>query len=64
MGTTVRENKGDLKKEKPMTMIPITLSIEKSILQRVNIMKRGKGIPHEQELIRLFVTEGLERAGF
>lgn len=47
-----------------LEMIPFTVSIEKGIAGRLYKMKKAKGLPHEQDLIRLAAVEMLERGGF
>lgn len=44
--------------------VNLSLSIPRSVFDRLTKMRKAKGAQYEQELIRVMVTEGLDRAGF
>jgi hypothetical protein len=52
------------KKSALLVMIPLTVTFEKDILARLFTMKKAKGFPNEQDLVRLGTVEMLERAGY
>lgn len=54
--------KKDRVKEKPIVLV--NTSVSGTIYDRLLKMRKAKGMMHDQELVRLFISEGLERAGF
>lgn len=44
--------------------VVLSLSLSENNWKRLNKMRKAKGQKKEQELIRVFVSEGLDRAGF
>lgn len=42
----------------------VNTNIAGPVYVRLAKMRKAKGCMHDQELIRLFISEGLERAGF
>jgi hypothetical protein len=57
--TAVREVRDNREKT-----IKLNLSIPQGNWERLVAMRKSKGQQYEQELIRVFISEGLERAGF
>lgn len=48
----------------PIEMIPLSMNVSKDIMARLYKMKKAKGLPYEQDLIRIATVEMLERGGF
>lgn len=63
-GTKKAKKKIPALESEALEMVPLTVSLEKDIVGRLYKMKKAKGFPYEQDLIRLGTVEMLERAGF
>jgi hypothetical protein len=48
----------------PEASVVVSLSISEVNWRRLNTMRKAKGQKKEQDLVRVFISEGLERAGY
>lgn len=57
-------NTGDVRPEEDRPGVQVSLTLSIPVMKRLIAMRRAKGMTREQPLIRIFITEGLDRGGF